>query len=131
MGYEKFFREEHNIFRMQLRSFIEKELAPHADEWEEAGIFPKEVFKKMGDLGFLGLRYPEEYGGTGGDYWYTVVFCEELPRIRSAGVGLSLLVQTDMCTPAIAAHGTPEQKDEFLKPAIRGEKIGAICGPRR
>ena len=64
MGYEKYFKEEHNIFREQLRSFIEKELAPHADEWEEAGVFPKEVFTKMGELGFLGLRYPEEYGGT-------------------------------------------------------------------
>jgi len=127
MGYEKFFSEEHNIFRQQLRSFIEKELAPHADEWEEAGMFPKEVFKKMGDLGFLGLRYPEEYGGMNADYWYSVVFNEELPRCQSAGVALGIMVQTDMCTPAIAAHGTPEQKEEFLKPALAGDKIGAIC----
>jgi citronellyl-CoA dehydrogenase len=127
MGYEKYFKEEHNIFREQLRSFIEKELAPHADEWEEAGMFPKEVFTKMGQLGFLGLRYPEEYGGSDADYWYTVVFCEEMPRAQSAGVSLGILVQSDMCTPAINAHGTPEQKEEFLAPAIRGEKIGAIC----
>jgi citronellyl-CoA dehydrogenase len=127
MGYEKYFREEHNIFRAQLRSFLEKELAPHADEWEEAGLFPREVFKKMGDLGFLGLRYPEEWGGTGGDYWYSVVYNEELPRCQSAGVAMSLMVQSDMCTPAIAAHGTPEQKEEFLRPALKGDKIGAIC----
>jgi len=127
MGYEKYFKEEHNIFRQQLRKFIEAELAPHAEEWEEAGIFPKEVFKKMGDLGCLGLRYPEEYGGMNSDYWYTVVLNEELPRCESAGVALSLMVQTDMCTPAIVAHGTEEQKQEWLVPAIKGEKIGAIC----
>ncbi len=127
MGFEKYFQEEHNIFRQQLRNFIERELAPHADEWEEAGLFPREVFKKMGDLGFLGLRYPEEYGGANADYWYTVVLHEELPRCMSAGVALGLMVQADMCTPAIVDHGTPEQKEEFLGPAIRGEKIGAIC----
>jgi len=127
MGYEKYFSEEHNIFRQQVRNFVEKELAPHAEEWEEAGLFPREVFKKMGDLGFLGLRYPEQWGGSEGDYWYTVVFNEELPRCLSAGVALGIMVQTDMCTPAIVAHGTDEQKEEFLAPAIRGEKIGAIC----
>jgi citronellyl-CoA dehydrogenase len=127
MGFEKYFKEEHNIFRQQVRSFCEKELAPHADEWEAAGIFPKEVFKKLGDLGFIGLRYPEADGGMGADYWYTVVFCEELPRCQSAGVALSIMVQTDMCTPAISAHGTPEQKEMFLKPALKGDKIGAIC----
>ncbi|HUT51945.1 MAG TPA: acyl-CoA dehydrogenase family protein [bacterium] len=127
MGYEKYFKEEHNIFRQQFRSFLEKELAPHADEWEAAGLFPKEVFKQMGDLGFLGLRYPEDVGGMNADYWYSVVFFEEIPRCLSSGVALGLLVQTDMCTPAINAHGTPEQKDMFLKPAIRGDKIGAIC----
>ncbi len=127
MGYEKYFSEEHNIFRQQVRNFVERELAPHADEWEEAGVFPREVFKKTGDLGLLGLRYPEKWGGSEGDYWYTVVFNEELPRCLSAGVALGIMVQTDMCTPAIVAHGTDEQKEEFLAPAIRGEKIGAIC----
>lgn len=127
MGYEKYFKEEHNIFRQQLRSFLEKEMAPHAEEWEEAGLFPNEVFKKFGDLGFLGLRYPEDCGGAGADYWYTVVFCEELPRSQCAGLTMGIMVQSDMCTPAINAHGTPEQKEEFLKPAIKGEKIGAIC----
>ncbi|MFO8057412.1 MAG: acyl-CoA dehydrogenase family protein [bacterium] len=126
MGYEKYFSEEHNIFRQQLRNFIERELAPHADEWEEAGMFPREVFKKLGDLGCLGLRYPEKWGGMEGDYWYTVVLNEELPRCLNAGVALSIMVQTDMCTPAIVGHGTDEQKEEFLAPAIRGEKIGAI-----
>ncbi len=127
MGFDKYFTEEHNIFRRQIRNFAEKELAPHAEEWERAGIFPREVFKKLGDLGALGLRYPEEYGGTEADYWYTVALHEEMVRSDSAGVSLAVMVQTDMATPALAAHGTPEQKEEFLAPAIRGDKIGAIC----
>lgn len=127
MGFEKYFNEEHNIFRDQFRSFVEKELAPHADEWEKAHWFPNDVFKKMGELGYLGLRYPEEVGGAGVDYWYTVIFHEELTRCGSGGVVMGVGVQTDMCTPAINAHGTPEQKAEFLTPVIRGEKVGAIA----
>ncbi len=126
MGFDKYFTEEHNIFRMQLRSFVEKELAPHAEEWEKTG-FPNEVFKKLGELGYLGLRYPEDVGGAGVDYWYTVIFHEELTRCNSGGVVMGVGVQTDMCTPAIAAHGSPEQKAEFLTPVIKGEKIGSIC----
>ncbi len=127
MGYEKYFTEEHNIFRKQVRDFCEEVLAPHAEEWEEAEIFPNWVFEEAGKRGLLGIRYPEKYGGTACDYWYTVAYCEELPRCRSAGVLLGLLVQSDMCTPAIVAHGTEEQKQEFLVPAIQGKKIGAIC----
>ena len=126
MGY-RYFKEEHEIFRKQVRDFCEQELAPHAEEWEAAGIFPRWVFEKAGELGFLGIRYPEQYGGSNCDYWYTVVFAEEMPRAQSAGVALGLMVQTDMCTPAIVAHGTEEQKQEFLVPAIQGKKIGAIC----
>ncbi len=126
MSYDRYFTEEHNIFRKQLRNFVEKELAPHADEWEKTG-FPNEVFKKLGDLGYLGLRYPEEVGGAGVDYWYTVIFHEELVRCRTGGLVMGVGVQTDMCTPAINLHGTPEQKAEFLTPVIRGDKIGSIC----
>jgi citronellyl-CoA dehydrogenase len=127
MGYQKFFTEEHNIFRNQVRSFVEKEIVPNVEKWEEEGLFPREIFTRMGSLGFLGLRYPESMGGAGVDYWYTVAFLEELARSMCAGLPLSIMVQTDMCTPAIAAHGNPEQIEEFLKPALRGEKIGAIC----
>lgn len=127
MGYEKYFTDEHNIFRNQLRSFIEKELAPHADEWEKAHWFPNDVFKKLGDLGYLGLRYPEDVGGAGVDYWYTVIFHEEMIRCGSGGVVMGVAVQTDMGTPAINAHGTPEQKAQFLTPVIKGEKVCAIA----
>ena len=105
---------------------MEKELAPHAEEWEEAGTFPREVFTKMGKLGFFGLKYPEKYGGAELDYWYTVVFAEELCRSRMGGLNMCIMVQTDMATPALSELGTEEQKQEFLVPAIKGEKIAAI-----
>jgi citronellyl-CoA dehydrogenase len=127
MGFEKYFKEEHNIFRQQLRSFIEKELAPHAEKWEEDHWFPNDVFKKLGELGYLGLRYPEEVGGAGVDYWYSVVFHEEIVRIGSGGVTMGIAVQTDMGTPAIYAHGTPEQHAEFLTPVLKGEKVCSIA----
>lgn len=120
------FTEEHDMFRKALRDFAEKELAPHADEWEEARYFPDDVFKRMGELGFLGGRYPEELGGSGGDIWHTAVLAEELPRSRMAGLTMGILVQADMATPIINEIGTEEQKQEFLVPAIAGEKIAAL-----
>lgn len=124
--FEQYFTEDHNIFRKSVRDFVEKELAPHAEEWERAEEFPREVFKRMGELGFLGIRMPQEYGGSGLDYWYTVCFAEELPRSRMAGLNMSIMVQTDMATPVIAEIGTKEQCKEFLEPAIKGEKIAAL-----
>ncbi len=121
-----FFQEEHELFRRTLRELIARELAPHVDEWEAAGLFPREVFRRCGELGFLGAHYPEEVGGAGGDGLYAVVWGEELARIGAVGVATSLAVQTDMATPIIQALGTREQKAEFLTPALRGEKIAAI-----
>ena len=120
------FSEEHSLFRSQVTAFAEKELAPHVDEWEEAELFPNEVFRRAGELGILGAHYPEEYGGGGGDYWFSVVKSEELPRCDAAGVTMGLLVQSDMATPCIADLGTKEQIDEFLRPAIAGERIAAL-----
>src|SRR5436853_7107035 len=120
------FREEHQQFRKTVRQFAEKELAPYMQSWEEAEIFPNEVFKKAGDLGINGAHYPEEVGGGGGDYWFSVVKAEELPRCGGAGVVMALLVQADMATPVINDLGTKEQKDEFLTPAIKGEKVAAL-----
>ncbi len=121
-----YFNEEHAMFREALRAFVEKELRPHADEWEEAGIFPAELFRTFGKLGYLGLRFPEEYGGQGLDYWYTAILCEEIVRSHSLGIGVGLLVQSEMATSVIGKYGTPEQKREFLAPAIAGEKIAAL-----
>lgn len=121
-----YFSEEHHLFRATLRAFVEKELKPHADEWEQAERFPNELFRTFGKLGYLGLRFPVEYGGQGLDYWYTVVLCEELVRCQSLGVGVGLLVQSEMATSVINKYGTSEQKREFLAPAIAGEKIAAL-----
>jgi citronellyl-CoA dehydrogenase len=120
------FTESHDLFRKQLRSFVERELAPHAEEWEAKRFFPNEVFREMGKLDFLGVRYPLDQGGGGGDIWHTVVWSEELPRCGTAGLPMALLVQTDMATPIIYEVGTPEQREEFWAPAIRGEKIAAL-----
>src|SRR5580658_646389 len=120
------FREEHEQFRKTVRQFAEKELAPYADEWEKAEIFPNEVFKRAGELGLFSAHYPEDVGGAGGDFWFSVVKSEELPRCTMAGVTMGLLVQADMATPVIADLGTKEQIEEFLAPALRGEKIAAL-----
>ncbi|MBI5479674.1 MAG: acyl-CoA dehydrogenase family protein [Deltaproteobacteria bacterium] len=121
-----YFTPEHDIFRKSFRDFVLKELAPHVDEWERDEGFPREVFKRMGDLGYFGIHFPEEVGGAGGDYWYTVAYGEEMVRTRSAGLNMSFMVQTEIATPIIAELGTQEQKQEFLVPAIKGEKIGAL-----
>ncbi len=120
------FREEHDQFRNTVRQFAQKELAPFADEWEKAEIFPNDVFKRAGELGLFAAHYPEEHGGAGGDYWFSVAKAEELPKCLSAGVSMGLLVQGDMATPVISDLGTKEQIEEFLKPALRGEKIAAL-----
>ena len=120
------FTEEHEQFRQTVRKFAENELYPHADEWEKACDFPNHVFKRAGELGILGAHYKEAHGGAGGDYWFSVAKAEEFPRSSCAGVNMALLVQSDMATPVISDLGTPEQIEEFLKPALRGEKIASL-----
>jgi len=120
------FKEEHQIFRQQVRSFVENELVPNVDRWEEEKLFPNSVFKRAGELGILGAHYPEDVGGGGGDFWMSVVKSEELARCGSAGVTMGLLVQADMATPVINDLGSREVKDEFLAPALRGDKIAAL-----
>jgi citronellyl-CoA dehydrogenase len=121
-----FFTPEHEAFRKSVRQWVEKELAPHALEWDRAGIFPREVFKQAGELGFLGINHDEKYGGSGLDYWYVTAFCEELVRSHNAGVNMALMVQGQMATPIINEIGTDEQKRLFLEPALKGEKIAAL-----
>ena len=118
--------EEHQHFRKLVRDYVEKDLVPNASEWEASGCFPNAVFKRAGELGILGAHYPEEHGGSGGDYWYSVAKAQELARCHSAGVSMGLLVQSDMATPAISELGTPEQIDEFLKPALAGDKVASL-----
>ncbi len=121
-----YFTEEHELFRKSVRDIVTKELLPHANEWEESEDYPKEIFKRFGDLNFLGIRYPENYGGMGLDIFYDIVFYEELYRSRMAGLCLDVMVQTDMSTPVLFKYGTEEQKTKYLKKAIKGEAVFAI-----
>jgi citronellyl-CoA dehydrogenase len=123
-----YFDTEHNAFRQMVRKFVETEINPHIEEWETAGIFPAhDLFKKMGNLGLLGLTYPEEYGGGGVDYWYQTILLEELGRADAAGPPLGIAVHTDMATPALAENGSDALKQEFLAPAIAGEMVSAVA----
>lgn len=122
------FTEEHEALRRTTRQFVENEINPYTAEWEKAGEFPiHEVFKKMGDLGLLGICKPEENGGLGLDYSYNLVVAEELGQINVGGVALAMGVQTDMATPALARFGSKELRDEFLTPAITGEYVASIA----
>ena len=121
------FTHEHREIQKTLQRFIEQEINPHVDEWEEAGIFPAhEVFKKLGDLGMLGLTKPEAFGGAGLDYSYGLAMAEALGHTTCGGVPMAIGVQTDMCTPALARFGSDELRREFLAPAIRGDMVGCI-----
>ena len=116
------FTDEHEQLRKSIRDFVEAELAPHALEWEET-TFPDDVFKRLGELGYLGLSYPEEYGGGGGDYLCNIVLAEEMTRCGTGGLAMGVAVQTDMAVPPLYKFGTEEQKQRYLVPAIAGEKI--------
>src|SRR3954452_6023013 len=116
------FTDEHEQLRESIRNFAIKELRPHAEEWEET-TFPDSVLRRMGELGFLGLDKPEEYGGQGGDYFSGMVLSEEMAGAACGGLAMGVAVQTDMAMPPILAFGTEEQKQEWAAPAIRGEKI--------
>lgn len=120
--------EEHQALRNTVAQFIDEQINPYCDEWEDAGIFPAAtLFKKMGDLGLLGICKPEEYGGQGLDYSYQLVFSEELGRVRSGGVSMGIGVQTDMATPALAKFGSDALRREFLAPAISGDAVFSIA----
>ena len=109
-----------------MRGFIERELTPHAQQWEEDRWFPDDVFAKMAAQGLLGLKYPTELGGQGGDYLHESVLCEELARTGSGGTAAGIGAHTNIATPPIWKFGTEEQKQRYLVPAIAGERIGAL-----
>ncbi|MBA3979396.1 MAG: acyl-CoA dehydrogenase [Alcanivorax sp.] len=122
------FTQEHEEMRRTMRNFVENELNPHVEEWEAAGAFPThEIFKKMGNLGLLGINKPEEYGGLGLDYSYNLAVAEELGLCDCGGVPLSIGVQTDMATPALARFGSDELRRNYLAPAIAGDMVASIA----
>src|ERR1700675_1987153 len=121
------FTQEHEEIRRTMKRFIDNEINPHVDEWKAAEQFPAhEVFKKLGNMGMLGLTKPEAYGGAALDYSYSMVFAETLGQIRCGGVPMAIGVQTDMATPALARFGSDEVRREFLTPAIAGDAVACI-----
>ncbi len=120
-----FFTDEHESLRESITNFCDKELAPHADEWEESG-FPDSVFARMGELGFLGIHFPEEYGGQGGDYFMSIVRGEAMTAANCGGLAMGIAVHTDMATPPILKFGSEDLKQRYLVPSIKGEKISSL-----
>ncbi|MCP5161012.1 MAG: acyl-CoA dehydrogenase family protein [Hahellaceae bacterium] len=121
------FTQEHNEIRRTVKNFVQNEINPFVDEWEKAGAFPiKALFKKLGNLGLLGISKPEKFGGMGLDYSYSLVAAEEFGAAGCGGVPLAIGVQTDMCTPALARFGSDELRETFLRPAIAGDRVGCI-----
>jgi alkylation response protein AidB-like acyl-CoA dehydrogenase len=117
--------DEHEALRESITSFVKKEFAPHAEEWERDG-FPDWVFERMGELGFLGIHFPEEYGGQGGDYFMSIVRGESMVHANCGGLGMGVAVHTDMATPPILKFGTEDLKQRYLVPSIKGEKISSL-----
>jgi citronellyl-CoA dehydrogenase len=119
------FTEEHEDLRESMQAWVQNELWPHRNEWEET-TWPREVMERAGELGYLGLCFPEEYGGQGGDYYYSLVRAECMSYSGSGGTNMGFAVQTDMVLPPIHLLGTEEQKQRYLTPGVKGEKIGCL-----
>ncbi|MDO9072665.1 MAG: acyl-CoA dehydrogenase family protein [Rubrivivax sp.] len=122
-----YFTEQHRQFRDNLRRYIDQEIVPRAAPWEDAGMVPREVMRQMGELGYLGIRYPEAYGGSGLDTVYSAILAEELGRSTYGGYAVTVTVHTDMASPHLANFGTPEQLQRYLPSLIRGETVCAVA----
>ena len=122
-----YFNEEHELFRQGLRDFLNKEVVPNIEKWEEEQRIPKEIFKKFGDMGYLGLNYPEKYGGIDADFFYAVVFTEEISKVFSGGFMAAFAVQQFMSSPYLMKHGSDFIKEKYLAKAISGDAICSIA----
>lgn len=122
-----YFTQDHELFRQTVREFLKNEVKPHADEWEQAQRIPRSIWQKMGELGFLGINFPEKYGGAEADFFYSVVFLEELGRTALGGFAAAVAVQQYMATAHIFNVGSEELKQQYLTPSIQGQKIGALA----
>ena len=123
---KKYLTEEHDLFRESLSEFLEREVRPNIEKWEKDGRIPKSIWKKMGDMGFLGLSYPEKYGGSGLDFFFEIVFNEELGKLNSGGFVVSQQVVQYMSSPYILKYGSDKLKDKYLPGIISGDLIGCI-----
>ncbi|WP_374539924.1 acyl-CoA dehydrogenase family protein [Flavobacterium sp.] len=122
-----FFTEEHELFRKSLRDFLHKEVVPHIEKWEKSGTIERFIWKKFGEMGFFGINYPEAYGGMNLDLFYTVVFLEELQKIKSSGFAAAMWAHAYLAMTHLNAEGDERIKQDYLVPSIAGEKIGALC----
>ena len=125
-NFQEYFGRAHGMVRRAAKEFVDKEIVPYVDEWEEAGEFPRELYKKAGDVGLLGIGYPEDCGGTPGDIFFQIVAGEEFMRCASGGIAAGL-GSLHIALPPIINRGTDEQKERFVKPVIKGEKIAALA----
>ena len=123
----KIFDEHHDMFRQAVRAFVQKEVEPHVEAWEQAGEIPKSIWPKMGALGFLGVEYDEKYGGAGADVLTTAVLCEEMARARCASLAMAVGVHTDMASPHLYWTGSEALKEKYLPAICRGEALTAIA----
>jgi acyl-CoA dehydrogenase len=123
----KIFEPHHEMFRQAVRAFVQKEVEPHVEEWEQAGEIPKSIWPRMGALGFLGVEYDEKYGGAGADVLTTAVLCEEMARARCASLAMAVGVHTDMASPHLYWTGSEALKEKYLPAICRGEALTAIA----
>ena len=122
-----FFTEEHQLFRASFRDFLQKEVVPHIEQWEKSGTIDRFIWKKMGEMGFFGINYPTQYGGLNLDLFYTVIFLEELQKIKSSGFAAAMWAHAYLAMTHLNAEGDERIKQEYLAPSITGDKIGALC----
>ncbi len=123
----RYFTEEHQLFRKSLQDFLQKEVVPHIDKWEKTGTVERFIWKKFGDMGFFGLAYPEEYGGLNLDLFYTVILLEELQKVNSGGFAANIWAHTYLAMTHVNKEGSHEIKEKYLAPSIAGDKIGCLC----
>ena len=122
-----YFTEEHELFRQSFRDFLHKEVVPHIEKWEKTGTIERFIWEKFGEMGFFGLNYPEAYGGMNLDLFYTVIFLEELQKIKSSGFAAAMWAHAYLAMTHLNAEGDERIKQEYLAPSISGKKIGALC----
>ncbi|MCH2045025.1 MAG: acyl-CoA dehydrogenase family protein, partial [Saprospiraceae bacterium] len=122
-----YFKEEHLLFRQSLRAFLDKEVMPNINKWEEERRIPKDLWAKFGEMGYLGLNFPEAYGGMDLDFYYSLIFNEEISKCYSGGFAILPMVQSYMAAPYILSHGSEELKQKYLPDTIAGRKICSIA----
>jgi len=122
-----FLKEEHHLFREGFRSFLQKEVVPHIEKWEETGTIERFIWEKFGEMGYFGINYPEEYGGLDLDLFYTVIFLEELQRIHSGGFAAAMWAHAYLAMTHLNAEASPVLKEKYLRQSIEGKLIGCLC----